>query len=267
MMLQAQNLSYKIGSLPLVQNVSCTVQSGEMLAIVGANGAGKSTLLKLLTGALSGHEGSVSYDGKALGSWNSAHLARQLAVMQQHTALTMPFDVSEVVMMGRYPHFKRRPAPQDFRIVDEALQKAGVFHLKNRNYLQLSGGEQQRVHLARVFAQIWEPVEGGSRYLFMDEPSNNLDIRHQQAALISAREFAQSGTAVVVVLHDLNLAMQYADKILLLKGGKRLSFGDTRQVLISSLLTEAYDFPIHLIDHPEYSHPIVMPSLATQAVA
>lgn len=266
-MIEAQQLSYWLGQRPLIQQVSCTVQPGEVLAIVGANGAGKSTLLKLLTGALQPAEGTLSYGGTTYSDWPSGTLARRLAVLAQHTALTMAFQVSEVVMMGRYPHFRRRPTAKDHRIVEEALWKVGIQHLKNRSYLGLSGGEQQRVHLARVFAQIWEPMEAGARYLFMDEPSNNLDIRHQQAALVAARNFAASGTAVVVVLHDLNLTMQYADKVLLLKNGQVLAFGTTQHVLTPELLTPAYEFPIHLISHPDYQHPIVMPALATQAVA
>ena len=260
-MLQSCNLSYAAGKVPLVQNASLEVAPGEVLVIAGANGAGKSTLLKMLCGMLRPAGGSTHIYGQKLQQWKPQQMACFSAVLHQQTVLTLPFKVREVVMMGRYPHYKKTPHNLDETIVTNALLKTGIEELANRNYLELSGGEQQRVHLARVFAQIWYTAHYNTRYLFMDEPSNNLDISHQHRMLTMAREFALEGNCVVVVLHDLNLAMQYAHKMLLLKKGKVIAGGTLAKVMTEKNLSEAYDFPIHLLNHAGYEYPIVIPAI------
>lgn len=259
-MLQAENISWYIGAMPIVDKVSFEALQGEILVMLGANGAGKSTLLNIVTGQLKPATGKVSIQGKLLQQWRNDQRAQFSAVLQQHSNLSLPFTVSEVVMMGRYPHFKKQPSGLDKTIVRSALKKAGIDQLSDRNYLSLSGGEKQRVHLARVFAQIWFAANFETRYLFMDEPSNNLDIRHQHASLQMAREFAAEGNCVIAILHDLNLALQYADKILMLKQGEVIGFGKPADILCEKRISKLYDIPLQVYHHPGYAHPIVMPA-------
>jgi iron complex transport system ATP-binding protein len=260
-MIEVRNIGFGIKHLSILNEVSFGVKPGEVVVIIGSNGAGKSTLLKIVAGALKTDRGTVHIAGKQNKDWPAAQLAKRLAVMHQQTVLTLPFMVHEVVMMGRYPHFKNNPSPADKDIVTEALKQAGIRHLAERNYMLLSGGEQQRVHLARVFAQVWpDETAKDTSYLFMDEPSNNLDVRHQHNILSMAREFASAGNCVIAVLHDLNLAMQYADKILLLQKGNVLGFGTPAEVMNEPLMTKAYDFPVHILQHSAYGFPIVMPA-------
>lgn len=260
-MLQSTQLSYFVGKIPLLQDVSMQVTPGEVMVIAGANGAGKSTLLKILCGMLKPASGQTYIAERNQLDWSAQQLATFSAVLHQQTILTLPFTVYEVVMMGRYPHYRKKPSLMDNTIVKNAMAKAGVEELATRNYLALSGGEQQRVHLARVFAQIWYSAQYHTRYLFLDEPSNNLDIAHQHRMLAMAQEFAAEGNCVAVVLHDLNLAMQYADKLLLMKKGKVIATGPKQRVMTEENLSHAYDFPIRLLKHESYQQSIIMPAV------
>ncbi len=258
-MINVNSISYRIGDAVILNNVSFPVTPGEMLVILGGNGAGKSTLLKAMCGDIPVNKGNISMLGKDITDWKHGELAAIRAVLQQQTLLSMPFTVAEVVMMGRYPHFNGREQEIDYDIVKSALKKTGIEHLADRNYLYLSGGEQQRVHLARVFAQVWTTPGSTGRVLFMDEPINSLDIRHQHTALELAREFTAEGNAVVAVLHDLNLAIQYADKILLLKKGSVTAYGTPGEVIREHIISEAYDYPLSIFSSPHYQHPVVVP--------
>ena len=258
-MLNVQNINFRISQSLTLSDISFDVNAGELVAILGANGAGKSTLLKIITGSIKMNSGNVLINKLPLTYWASKELSTFTAVMQQQNQLQLPFSVYEVVMMGRYPHFKRKETKADEEIVDSVLQKTGIQKLKDRNYLTLSGGEQQRVHLARVLAQISGEKNDEPRYLFMDEPSNNLDIRHQHSALNTAKEFAQEGNCVVAVLHDLNLALQYADKIVLLKNGAMKGFGTCAEIMTDAAISDVYDLPLSIFHPPMGRHPMVMP--------
>ncbi len=259
-MLNVQNINFRISPSLVLSDISFDVNPGELVAILGANGAGKSTLLKIITGSLKMNSGNVLINKLPLTFWSSKDLSTFAAVMQQQNQLQLPFSVYEVVMMGRYPHFNRKETSEDEMIVNEVLVKAGIEKLKNRNYLTLSGGEQQRVHLARVLAQISGAKKiDEPRYLFMDEPSNNLDIRHQHSALNIAKEFAGEGNCVVAVLHDLNLALQYADKIVLLKNGAMKGFGTCADIMTDASISDVYDLPLSIFYPPMGRHAMVMP--------
>ena len=260
-MINVNNISYRIGDTAILNDVSFSATPGEMLLILGGNGAGKSTLLKAMCGDITVNKGGITMLNKEISRWKHSELAAIRAVLQQQTMLSMPFTVAEVVMMGRYPHFNGKEQQHDHDIVKSALKKTGIEHLADRNYLYLSGGEQQRVHLARVFAQVWSTPGSDSRCLFMDEPINSLDIRHQHATLELAKEFKQEGNAVVAVLHDLNLAIQYADKILLLKKGAVSAYGTPAQVIREHVISEAYDYPLSIFNSPHYQHPVVVPAI------
>lgn len=258
-MLSIKNISFSIGNTAILNNISFDVKRGEMLVIVGANGAGKSTLLKIVSGEINSSAGEVEIQSKKLNRWKHKELAQFRAVLKQQTTLVMPFLAKEVVMMGRYPHFNDKENGIDHTIVNNTLSKTGIKHLEDRNYLTLSGGEQQRVQLARVFAQIWHSQDYDNRYLLLDEPVNSLDIQHQYNTLKLAREYArEGGNCVIAVLHDLNMASQYADKILILKQGETTAYGTPAEVIKEEIISKAFDFSLQVIHHPGCSHPIVM---------
>lgn len=256
MVLEASQLTFAIRAKTLLSNVSLRLDSGEIIAIVGANGAGKSTLMKLLAGELTPTWGDVLLDQQPLSRWSKRSLARKRAVLPQSSLLAFGFTALEVVLMGRTPHLQGMERPQDYQIAHEALAATQVDHLAERSYVSLSGGEKQRVQLARVLAQIWEDT--GARYLLLDEPTNNLDLAHQHGTLEIAASFARRGVGVLAVLHDLNLAAQYADRIVVLKSGRVLASGAPNIVLTSSIVYDAFNMAVMVEPHPCLNCPLVI---------
>ncbi len=255
-MLLAQNLSYKIGPKTLLHDVSLRVRPGELLAIVGPNGAGKSTLLKLCAGELKPQSGSVLLGGQALNYYDNRHLARLRAMLHQQNALSFPFRVHELVLMGRYPHYTAGPGPHDYAVAETALNAVGLSAFADRYVPTLSGGEQQRVHLARVLAQLWD-VPGG--LLLLDEPTTGLDLLHQQQMLTVARQMTERGYAVVAVLHDLNMAAQYAHQLLMLRAGSVEAVGSPREVLRPDIVERVFGLPVQVVESPCHACPLIVP--------
>ncbi|MCO6509622.1 MAG: heme ABC transporter ATP-binding protein [Aridibacter famidurans] len=244
----------------LLEGVSLDAGCGEVVAVVGPNGAGKSTFLKMLAGERRATSGTISFSGKEIGKWPREKISQVRAVLPQNSALNFPFKVREVAMLGRSPHIRFSECRRDREIVGLALEKVGIGRLAERCYTTLSGGERQRTHLARVLAQIWERPENGARYLLLDEPTEGLDISHQHTALETARELASEGTAVVAVLHDLNLAAQYCDKILVLKEGRQAALGSPRKVLRPGIIRDVFGVEAHVSAHPKLRDiPLVVP--------
>ena len=264
-MLSVDQVAYATSGQFLLREVSFELRPGELLAIIGPNGAGKSTLLKVLCGDLVPTSGGVVLEGRSLRDWAPLQQARCRAVLPQESSLSFPFTVLEVVLMGRGPHTRGPYDGHDREIAWAALERTGVAELAKREYPTLSGGEKQRVQFARVLAQIWEPPEAGHRYLFLDEPTNNLDLAHQHHTLNVARRFALEGTAVVAVLHDLNLAAQYADRILLLQRGRVVAVGRPGEVLSVEVLSPAFGLPVVVTCHPCFDCPLVVSALGRDA--
>ena len=258
-MLEGRNIHVVLDGNTLLEDVSIHVRPGQVVAVLGPNGAGKSTLLKVLCGDWSPTKGTVSMEGRVLASWDKKASAQIRAVLPQQSSLSFPFRVLEVALMGRSPHLRGPETQRDYAIVRAALQEAGVNHLEGRLYPTLSGGEGQRVHLGRVLAQIWEAVYQTPRYLLLDEPTSSLDLAHQHHILTVARAFAERQVGVLVVLHDLNLAAQYADRVLLLKEGREVATGSPEQVLQAEVIEAVYEIPITVIPHPHSSCPLVVP--------
>lgn len=258
MSLLANGLGYAISDTWLVRNVDVKVMPGELMVILGPNGAGKSTLFKLLSGEWPASEGTVSLEGQDYPHWQANELARTRAILPQHSSLTFPFTVEEVVQMGRTPH--ATGAKRDAAIVAELIERCDLQHLRNRLYPWLSGGEKQRVQLARVLAQIWptEHDRQSHKYLFLDEPNSGLDIAHQHSMLAIAKELTQRGYAVVVILHDLNLASAYADRVLMLDRGAMVGVGTVAEVFKQPLLQQVFAVDVKIIDHPERNTPWVI---------
>lgn len=229
-MLRAQDLVYAASGRRLLDGVSIDLVAGEVHALLGPNGAGKSTLLRLLAQEIKPMSGRIELDGRALASFSAAAQARRRAVLPQSESLRFGFTAEQVVTLGRLPCIHQRPQ-REREIVFEALQLAGVAGLAQRRYPTLSGGERARVQFARVMAQIWEAGDEGARYLLLDEPTASLDLAHQHECLNVARRFAAGGVGVLAILHDPNLAMQYADRVTLLREGRVLACGAPQDVL------------------------------------
>jgi len=259
--LDASGLRVLAGGRRLLDDVSLAVFPGEVLVLVGANGAGKSTLLRCLGAELTPAAGDVQMNGRPLAHWAPRDSAKRRAVLPQASPLSFPFTGLEVALMGRIPF--GAPVSDDIRIAGAALAAAEAGHLAERRYTTLSGGERQRVHLARVLAQLWEPLpEGEPRYLLLDEPTASLDLAHQHALLRLARAWAAADVGVLIVLHDLNLAAQYADRIAVLKAGRLLEAGAPTEVLRSQLIAEAFGLAVHCLRHPELDCPLIVPKAA-----
>ncbi|WP_407713730.1 heme ABC transporter ATP-binding protein [Comamonas testosteroni] len=251
----ARSLSFSVQGKPLLSNFDLDVQPGELVAILGRNGTGKSTFLNLATGELLASSGSIELFSAPLESHKVKALAGRRAVLAQTTALAFDYSVLEVVLLGRLPHQHASSADKDHEIAMACLAKVEMANAKDRGYLSLSGGEQQRVHFARVMAQIYEADR--PRLLFLDEPTNNLDLRHQHQTLQWVKEFTSSGSAAVAVLHDLNLAAQYADRIVILKDGSILANGEPNSVLTQDIIQAAYDVHVTVSRHPHKSCPLI----------
>ncbi|MFU0966583.1 heme ABC transporter ATP-binding protein [Kluyvera ascorbata] len=252
-MIDAQNLTFSINGRRLTNNVSLTLPGGEIVAILGPNGAGKSTLLRQLTGYLQPDSGHCSLFGRPLGDWPTAELAKTRAVMRQNCHMAFPFSVKEVVRMGRHPHRTRNPRDE----TEHIMALCGCSELASRDYRHLSGGEQQRVQLARLLVQLWEP-EPSPKWLFLDEPTSALDIHHQQHLFRLLRQLVQERQFnVCCVLHDLNLAARYADRIILLEKGQIVDNGTPQEVLTESALRNLYRAEISVAHAPDNA-PLIM---------
>ena len=253
-MLRTENLHICRNQKMVLSDVTLEVRPGEVLGVLGPNGAGKSTLLAALCGELAPTQGQVWLDHQALNQWKGPQRAQRLAVLPQTSTLDFAFRVEEVVGMGRLPH--QTGHVRDAEIVHEALKAADVEHLAGRSYLALSGGERQRVHLARVLAQLW-PGQGGQT-LLLDEPTSMLDPLHQHTTLKAIRAFADRGAAVLIILHDLNLAARYCDRLLLLEDGQPRALGRPRGVLQPELLKAVFGLDVLVQPHPELGHPLII---------
>jgi len=255
-LLQTDSLSLSIGSAQLLSSVNLAVIPGEVCAIVGPNGAGKTSLLKCLAGETLPSSGTVTLQGKPLQQWSEIERAMQLSVLPQQSALNFPFLVEEVVGLGRYPHATGLECDQE--IISDVIGVADINHLIGRTYTTLSGGEKQRVHLARVLAQIWQPSELGGRYLLLDEPTAALDLAHQHMVLKAARFMAKQGVGVLVILHDLNLAGQYADKVVMLNKGSVVASGEIDTVLTDQYIEQVFGVSVTVMRHPHSNRPLII---------
>jgi iron complex transport system ATP-binding protein len=253
-LLALDHVSVSVGSAALLTDVSLAVMPGTLTALVGPNGAGKSTLLRVASGERVPDAGRVTLDGQPVQTIPPDALARRRAVLPQENLLSFPFTAFEVVLLGRTPYREGHAA--DAAAATSALDRAGVLPLADRRYPTLSGGEKQRVHLARVLAQLDGP---DAALLLLDEPTNNLDLTHQHRVLDVARSMARAGLAVVAVLHDLNLAAQYADRMALLVAGRLVCEGSPRDVLRPERIERAFDVPVIVVAHPGLDCPLVLP--------
>ena len=266
--LAARGLSFTVdaGRKSLLSGVDITLRPGEFHVIIGRNGAGKSTLLKLLTGELHPASGTIELWQLPLSRHRARHLARRRGVLAQHTELHFDYRALEVVLIGRIPHQRNQvETGEDVSIALDCLRRVGLAGYENRNYLTLSGGEQQRVHLARVLAQVTAPRASDAAepapapLLFLDEPTSSLDLHHQNQVLEIARALTRErGATVLAVLHDLNLAARYADTITLLSKGHVAACGAPYAVLSETTLRQAFQHEVRVQRHPCFDCPLVI---------
>lgn len=244
---------------PLLQDISVDLLPGQLTVILGPNGAGKSTFLKLCSREMEPSSGAISLHGMDLRSWPTEELAMIRGVLSQSHPMAFPMDVAELVMMGRYPHRHRQALDSDdHTIVQGAMQECSVDHLQGRSTQFLSGGEMQRVQTARVLAQIWNRHPHHERLLLLDEPTASLDPAFQHLCLLKAQRMAEQGVCVVAILHDLNLAARYADRIVFLKEGRLVASGPMQDMMDEALLQQVFAVEIRKIHDPRLAHPLIV---------
>jgi iron complex transport system ATP-binding protein len=240
---ELQGVSYRAGDTLILDEVSVRFRPLRFNVVLGPNGAGKSTLLRVATGLARPTTGTVSYDEEPIASFGAERLARTRAVLSQHVELAFPLPAADVVMMGRYPHYGRVPTLRDRTIVRQALELVGMTERSEQPYSTLSGGEQQKVQLARVLAQIWSDdaaSASGHRFLFLDEPTSSLDVHYQLHLLDVARGLLHRNCTVVAILHDLNVAFRYGDHFVLLDGGRIAYEGERAEEIPRTVLERVF---------------------------
>lgn len=259
MTLIAENIRVRYGRRMALHGVGFTARPGEVTAIVGPNGSGKSTLLGALTASLA-YEGRICLNGRDIATAKPWQLAAERAVLPQAAHLAFPFTALEVVRLG----LQAGTAGDRPEVPMLALARVGLDGYAGRPFQELSGGEAQRVMLARVLAQVWAPVEGDTpRWLLLDEPVSSLDIAHQLQVMGIARRFARAGGGVIAVMHDLNLTALFADRVLVLSDGGSLAFGGPGEVLTDDILSRAYGCALRVSTPPRDGLPYILPHSAS----
>lgn len=245
-----------MGRKKILENINFEAKSGELIGILGANGAGKTTLLRAIAGrhALSG--GSIFWKSENIAHFGVKKIALERAVLSQQIRLAHDFSVAEVVMMGRYAHFKSSPKPEDRTAVADAMAHTDVTMLAQRSYRTLSGGEKQRVQLSRILAQL-NALRYPGKLLLLDEPFNNLDMKYRYKIAALTQKIARTGNTVLAAMHDLNMAAQYSDKILFLKKGKMEGFDLVNKIFTEEKIRNTYNISNSIRPHPFADCPFV----------
>ncbi|WP_106746473.1 ABC transporter ATP-binding protein [Yoonia maritima] len=256
-MIRINGVSHQIAGMPILSDVTLTLPKGGITALIGPNGAGKSTLLSLMARLTRIQSGSISFDDANVAETPTQELAKRLSILRQDNVLTARLTVQDLVGFGRYPHHKGRPGPNDVKLVNDALEAMALTPLRTRFLDELSGGQRQRALVAMVLAQ-------DTDYVLLDEPLNNLDMRHARQMMIRLQTAARTqGKSFVVVIHDINFAAAYADRIVALKDGRVLATGTPAEIVTPAMLKDIFDLDIvvqQIAGHPFALHQIAPPS-------
>lgn len=261
LVLEALDVSYSIGGATLVDRASLALAGGEVVGLLGANGAGKSTFLKLVSGELVPASGAIKLHGRDVHGLKPRELADERAVVAQSSELSFSFTAREVVLLGAtVPGFDIKMPALD-AACSQAMRHVDIEHLAERSYPSLSGGERQRVQIARALCQLHSAERRSEKapVLLLDEPTSSLDIAHQRMVLDVVRARAVSGTAVLAVLHDVNLAAAYCDRLIMMRKGRIIASGTPKEVITSAVLSEAYGCTIKANALPESGTPFALP--------
>jgi iron complex transport system ATP-binding protein len=253
---EIEDISLSYNHHPVVQNLSFQLNSGEMVGLLGPNGCGKTSVIRAMSRSLSLRTGSIRLDGREIGFIPRGDLARQIGVVPQNPILPDTFSVLEVVLLGRNPHlgFLKSESARDMAIVNRAMESAGIAPLADRKINELSGGEKQRVTIARILAQ--EP-----KIILLDEPTANLDISRQVELLTLVKALCkEKNLAVLIAIHDLNLAAQYCDRLLMLTKGRLYAEGTSQEVITAENIWAVYGMKSVVCPHPENALPVVLVS-------
>jgi iron complex transport system ATP-binding protein len=262
-MIELKHVSVDIGSKRIVSGVSFAAQAGEVTAIVGPNGSGKTTLLKAISGDWA-YRGSITLGGRELTSMKLWEMAGLRAVLPQAATLSFPFTVLEIVRLGLTSGRSGVTGSALELLAEEALERVDLSGFAGRFYQELSGGEQQRVQLARVLCQVWQPVlDGKPRFLLLDEPVSSLDIKHQLIIMNIARDFAMAGGGVIAILHDLNLTAMFADRIVMMHNGQAEASGKPAEVLVDERISRVFECGLKVGVTPAAGAPFVLPQSAS----
>ncbi|CDZ48985.1 heme ABC transporter ATP-binding protein [Neorhizobium galegae] len=255
-MISAEHVTVTHSGRKLLDNVGLDLQAGRFTVVIGPNGAGKSTLMKVISGEMKPDAGFVSYHGTSVDLCQPVELAKRRAVLPQATQLAFPFTALEIVRMGAVAQGGLNPTEQ----ARQALSRVGLRGFESRPYPSLSGGEQQRVQFARALAQVPQPVaDGVPRALFLDEPTASLDLGHQISVLEIARDFANAGGIVLAILHDLNLAAEFADHLVVLNHGRVVAEGACTETVNDEIIASVYGIAGAVGRLPAAHIPYVLP--------
>jgi iron complex transport system ATP-binding protein len=255
-MVEIRDVSYEVDQTRILEHISTTFRAKRFNVILGPNGAGKSTLLKIATGLLHPTSGDVRYGDRPLSELSDSLLSRKRAVLSQQVDLAFSLPLENVVLMGRYPHYGHTPSARDLEIVREAIEVVGLTAKRDQPYPTLSGGERQKVQLARVLAQISNASSASEhRYLFLDEPTSGLDIHYAIHILDVARSLLESDCTVVAVMHDLNVALQYADAFFFLEKGRLVFETDDGREISRELIERIFSIKARPVTDPGNAHP------------
>ncbi len=239
---QLDSATFSHGADSCLKGISIHLEAGFFYGLIGPNGSGKSTLIDLLSGYLRPDQGSILLNGKELCAYKPSQRARLLTVVPQSFTFNFDFCVYDAVMMGRHPHIPRFAAPRknDFVKVDESLRRLELSHLAQRSVRELSGGEKQRVMIARALAQ-------DTDFILLDEVTANLDISHAITIMQTVRTLTEAGKTVIAALHDLNMALSFCDRIMVMKDGYLERFGPTAEIISQPMVADIYQVPAELI--------------------
>ncbi|MGM0886912.1 MAG: ABC transporter ATP-binding protein [Bacillota bacterium] len=239
-MVEVKNLFKKYNNKTVVEDVSIEIMKGKITSFIGPNGAGKSTVLSMISRLITRDSGEVLIEGKDMGKFNSNELAKKIAILKQANHINIRLTIRELVAFGRFPYSQGKLTKEDWKYVDEAIEYMELADMQDKFLDQLSGGQQQRAFIAMVIAQDTE-------YVLLDEPLNNLDMKHSVQIMKVLRRLADElGKTVIIVIHDINFASCYSDYIVALKDGKVVHNGPTEQVINSNVLKEIYDMDIEI---------------------
>ena len=255
MSLSLKSVSLKLDNRQILKDVSLEINEGDIVSVIGPNGAGKSTLLNVLTGDISPDSGDIIYDNKQLNKISIQERAFTRSVMSQMQTLVFNFNVKDVVEMG-WLQRGNSDFSSNFTMAFEAVtSECNVHNLVHRKFNSLSGGEQRRVHFARTLLQLWRPSQSNDpRYLLLDEPTANLDLSSEMLLMNILKARASSNIGILIILHDLNLASHFADKIAIMKDGEIKAFGKPEEIMTDDFLTSIYEVPIKVKYEPLRVH-------------